>query len=149
MTPKIKSKRNNALLDSAEVRSWRAIVNAFQTLYTSLEEGLKIDNCSYPRFQLLFLLHFEGPLSPVELSRKMKVTRANISMFLKRMSKDELVKATPIPDSKRKNYCLSKKGEQLFEQILPGHLKRVQSVVPRLDEKHIKLLESVSETDKA
>lgn len=120
-------------------------MNAFQTLYQSFEETLLKNGCSYSRFQLLFFLYFEGSLAPVEISKKMLVTRSNISMFLKRMIGDGLVTECPESSSvKRPCYMLTEEGSRLFERIFPEHIERVKMSMPILPARSIRMLQKLA-----
>lgn len=121
------------LIKSPEVESWRALMNAFQALYKTFENALLKDGCTYSRFQLLFFLYFEGSVAPIDLSKKMLVTRSNMSMFLRRMITDGLVTECPESSSiKRPCYMLTASGKRLFEKLLPAHIKRVQACMPKV-----------------
>ncbi|MDZ4662703.1 MAG: MarR family winged helix-turn-helix transcriptional regulator [Pseudomonadota bacterium] len=142
---KNKKQRLGQLLGAREVESWRALMNAFQTLYRSFDEALLKDGCTYSRFQLLFFLYFEGSLAPVEISKKMLVTRSNITMFLRRMIADDLV--TECPESlsiKRPCYMLTAQGKQFFENIFPNHIQRVRTSMPILPTDSIKILRTLA-----
>lgn len=120
-------------------------MNAFQTIYQSFEEALLKNGCSYSRFQLLFFLYFEGSLAPVEISKKMLVTRSNISMFLKRMIGDGLVTECPESSSiKRPCYMLTEEGSRLFESVFPAHIERVKMTMPVLPARSIKKLQELA-----
>ena len=119
-------------------------MNGFQYLYQAFGEALLKDGCTYSRFQLLFFLYFEGSLAPIELSRRMLVTRSNMSMFLKRMIADGLVTECPESSSvKRPCYMLTAKGVMLFERLLPAHIKRVRKAMPVLPSNTVKILQDL------
>ncbi|MGE4107758.1 MAG: MarR family winged helix-turn-helix transcriptional regulator [Bacteriovoracia bacterium] len=120
-------------------------MNAFQTLYRAFEEALLKDGCTYSRFQLLFFLYFEGSLAPIELSRKMLVTRSNMSMFLRRMIADGLVTKCPESSSaKRPCYMLTIKGNAFFEKLLPAHIRRVKASMPVLPQDSLQTLKQIT-----
>ena len=119
-------------------------MNAFQILYRTFDEALLKDGCTYSRFQLLFVLYFEGSMAPVDLSRKMLVTRSNITMFLRRMMTDALVTECPESISQKcPCYMLTPKGRSSFEALLPKHIKRVHSHMPALPPGTIKILKTL------
>lgn len=132
-----------ALLEHSEVRSWRAMMHAFNTVFSKLEHGLMAEGCSVSRFQILFYLYFEGDLPAVEIARKLVVTRGNISMFLRRMEGDELITKILPAGQKRPLLRLSPKGERLFETIFPSHIARVRKIAPRLPSSVINILSKV------
>lgn len=135
------------LLGSPEVRSWRALFNAFKALSTHLEKSLIELDCTVPRFQVLLHLHTTGPHTPVALSRLMMVSRANITTFLKRLSEDDLIQTTTENGSeKRPAYELTKNGVKFFEQVLPAHISNVERIVTPFPEEMIETLESIPES---
>ena len=132
------------LLASPEVSSWRALFNAFKSLSSEFESSLLEHDCSVPRFQILLHLHTTGPHTPVTLSRLMKVSRANITTFLKRLTEDGLINSTIENGSeKRPAYELTKKGVKYFELVLPSHISNVKKKMPAFPEEFISLLEEV------
>lgn len=137
----------NKLLSSPKVRSWRSLFNAYKAVSYHFERSLIELNCTVPRFQILLHLHTTGPHTPVTLSRLLKVSRANITTFLKRLTEDELIQSTLTNGSeKRPAYMLTKKGVKYFEEVLPVHLENVESLMPEFPEKFIGLLESIPES---
>ena len=143
------AKRDNLLkiLLNPEVESWMAILFAYRKTLERLEQALLANGCSASRFQILFFLYFDGTLSPVQISRKMSVTRGNISTFLKRMEADRLLKRRIPEGQKRPVYSLTKHGKEFFEGILPNHVKRVRQLVPALSKESVQLLKQVIAQD--
>lgn len=130
------------LLSYPEVQSWRAIMEAFTTIFSRLEKGLMAEGCTVSRFQVLFHLYFKGDLAATELANILFLTRGNISMLLKRMVADELIEQVFLKGQKRPVYCLTKKGLKLFEEIFPPHIERVRNLAPVLDAPALKKLHS-------
>jgi len=133
---KTKSKnyaRMKQLLDEPEVRTWRAIMEAFQLTFVQLQKGLMEEGLHVSRFQILFYLYFEGSMSAVDLSRKLLVTRGNVSTFIKRLEKDSQISVCPTSTSmSRPLYRLTENAEKWFEEIFPRHIRRVKLLVPSL-----------------
>lgn len=74
----------------------------------------------------------------------MKVSRANITTFLKRLTEDGLINSTIENGSeKRPAYELTKKGVKYFELVLPSHISNVKKKMPAFPEEFISLLEEV------
>lgn len=141
-----KHKELHALLEYPEVQSWRALMYAFKAIFTRLEKGLMAEGCSVSRFQILFYLYFEGELPAIAIARKLVVTRGNITMFLRRMESDGLIKPIVPAGQKRPVFTLTKKGITLFERIFPPHIGRVRKFAPALNQDTLRLLKSVSES---
>ncbi len=120
---------------------------AFKAVLTQLERALMAEGCSVSRFQILFYLYFEGDLPAVEIARKLLVTRGNITMFLRRMESDGLIKPIVPAGQKRPLFTLTKKGAVLFERILPPHIERVRKLAPTLDQNALRQLRAVKRSN--
>ena len=139
----------NKLLDTQKIRSWRALFNAYKFLSAEFEKSLLELGCSVPRFQILLHLHTTGPHTPVTLSRLLKVSRANVTTFLKRLQEDKLIKPTLENGSeKRPAYELTKTGIKFFEEVLPAHTGNVERLMTPFPEGFIKTLEAISSSSK-
>lgn len=116
-------------LDSSSVQSWRKVMRCYREVFSYLESTLTNENCSYSKFEILLTLYLEEQKSPSQLADALTVTRGNISSFLQRLLKEELVeKVRPKPKSKRWDYRLSEKGNQLVERIAVGQAKTLKVI---------------------
>jgi len=123
--------RLKKLLSDPQVRSWRLLFHAFQGIYHQLESELNEVGSSVPRFQMSFVLYFEGAKSAAELSRRLFVTRGNMSTFIKRLLKDEVIRVCPYsPSPKRPFYILTEVAFKNFENLFPRHVKKVKTEPP-------------------
>ncbi|MBI4404084.1 MAG: MarR family transcriptional regulator [Deltaproteobacteria bacterium] len=143
-----KYKKLQEVFRFTEVRSWVAILTASRAIYRELELGLLSDNCSMPRFQILLHLYFDGPLAAVEISDRLLVTRGNITMFLRRLITDGIIKRVfeKQSSSKRKarsKFLLTPKGRRLFERIFPKHIGRVRRFMPPLPSQALHILAGI------
>ena len=118
-------------------------MSAFQSVYGQLEKGLAEKDVSVSRFQVLFYLYFEGRSSASALSRKLLVTRSNMSMFLKRMESDGLIEFDIPKGQKRPGIELTAKGAKFFEELFPEHAARVTNMVHSFAPQTIKDLEKI------
>jgi MarR family 2-MHQ and catechol resistance regulon transcriptional repressor len=131
-------------LDFPEVQSWRALMSAFRSIFSELEKGLMAEGCSVSRFQILFYLYFEGDLAAIEIARILLVTRGNISMFLRRMESDGLIKKSVPEGQKRPLFTLTLKGRRFFEKVFPPHIERVRQLAPIFGPATLKKLTTLS-----
>ncbi|PIU01055.1 MAG: hypothetical protein COT74_00695 [Bdellovibrionales bacterium CG10_big_fil_rev_8_21_14_0_10_45_34] len=137
------------LMTAPQVKSWRALLGAFQYVFSNLEKGLTSEGYSMSRFQILLTLYFDGPHSAINISRKLLVTRGNVSTFLKRLLADGLVEASDRSKSgKRPLFCLTDKGIEIFESVFPRHIDRVKSLMPKLDASVIETLSQIPRDSK-
>lgn len=131
------------IIDRADIKSWRLLMSAFQSVYSQLEKGLASEGVSVSRFQVLFYLYFEPRMKASELSRKLLVTRSNMSMFLRRMETDGLILFDLPSGQKRPEVLLTPKGIKFFESIFPTHATRVGSLVKPFGSQTIRDLEEL------
>jgi len=132
-------------LNDPHVKSWRAIVNSYIKIFTILEKSMREDeSVTYARFHIFFICYFEGSKAPVELARRLGVTRGNMSMLIKRMVVDDHLAICPDSESKqRPHYCLTDTSVEIFENILPGHVKKIRTLIPVLPPDFIDILNNV------
>lgn len=131
------------LIESDEIKSWRLLMSAFQSVYGQLEKGLVDKDVTVSRFQVLFYLYFEGRTSASALSRKLLVSRSNMSMFLKRMQLDGLINFDIPKGQRRPEIELTMKGSKFFEDIFPEHAARVKAMVHAFAPQTVKDLEKI------
>lgn len=138
------TKRNLVdLLNTPEVKSWRTLMVAFQSIYSQLEKELNSEGISVSRFQILFYLYFEGNHKATDLSRKLLVSRANMSMFLKRMEADGLIEFAFQDKQKRPSVEITKSGVSFFESFFSRHVKRIKKFVKAFSPSTLKELQEM------
>jgi len=97
---------------------------------------------SWPKFNALIHLYMTGDrgLIQSELSKKMLVSRANITGLIERLEKEGLVVRRNDPSDKRVlRVCLTDRAVRLIDTFLPVHneyMHKVMSVLDR-DEKEV------------
>lgn len=85
---------------------------------------------------VMILLHqAQQPLAPSIIAQRVGVTKATISLMLRRMQRDGLVTMTDSPEDKRfKLVALTEAGQTLLAEALPTHYWRISNLMSRLDE---------------
>lgn len=127
MIPIKKLQKFNSL---KEVEAWKTMRLSYCTIFNELESSLQLEGCSISKFQILYTLYFDGPLKQVKLAEQSKVTKSNISTFMKRIESEKLVRKLFVDQEKRPKFILTNKGEKFFERIFPIHVSNIK--------KHIK-----------
>ncbi len=108
---------------------WRQLLLLVEQSYAELEESLTREDCSYPRFRLLFILYFEAPFSAAKLASRLRVTRSNLSTFIKRLEADGLIKACPLVSTNtRPLYVLTPQGTIYTEGLMSFHFNNVKKL---------------------
>lgn len=89
------------------------------------------------KLHVMIILHQEeNGIAPSELADKVGVTRATISVMLRRMTRDGLVYSLlNEQDARAKKICLTEKGRHFMNEILPGHYLRITKLMGNLSEK--------------
>lgn len=91
---------------------------------------------SWPKFNALIHLYMAGDrgLIQSELSKKMLVSRANITGLIERLEKEDLVVRRADPSDKRVfRVCLTSRAVALMNAFLPIHNSFVQKIMSALD----------------
>lgn len=131
-----KKEKLEKLLNDPKVVSWRLALNTVEHMYSRFEAELIKVGCNMPRFEMLFHIYFSGPLSAIQLASKMGVSRGNISAFVKRLLKDDLVAPCQMSSTAtRPKYSLSDQGEVFFEKVFKIHLKHIDEMIIPLSSK--------------
>lgn len=85
---------------------------------------------------MIILYQQKNSVSPSFLAQKAWVTKATISIMLKRMQRDGLVNLiSSEEDGRAKKVCLSAKGKKMMDDILPGHYLRISNLIGKLNKK--------------
>ena len=104
------------------------------------------------KLHVMILLHQkEAGVAPSELAEQAGVTRATISVMLRRMTRDGLVRAfSNAEDARAKRICLTPKGRAFMNEVLPGHYLRITKLMGKLSEEEqedlIALLRKIADT---
>lgn len=134
------------LLNDPKVISWRHALNTVEFMWARFEDELNKSGCNMSRFEMLFHIYFSGPLSAIQLSVQMGVSRGNISAFVKRLLKDDLIAPCKMSSTAtRPKYSLSPNGEVFFERIFKIHLKHIDKMISPLSAKTMQELSQWSE----
>ena len=89
------------------------------------------------KLHVMIILHQsqEEGITPSSLAEKVGVTRATISAMLRRMKRDGLTYSfSDIEDGRGKKVCLTEKGWNFMNEILPGHYLRITKLMGKLSE---------------
>ena len=90
-------------------------------------ETIKKSGLTPAQFGVLEALYNKGDLQICEIIEKILTTSGNITVVIKNLEKDGLVKRNPHSKDKRSRMIsLTEKGKQVIESILPGHIKNIR-----------------------
>ena len=111
------------------------IMQASKEIKYSIIDVLEKDyQISEGKFHVMIILHkAEQGMAPSELADKVGVTRATISVMLRRMMRDNLVIiVTDNNDARSKRVCLTKTACEFMDRILPEHYLRITRLMGKL-----------------
>ena len=105
------------------------------------------------RFGVMMLLRTssEGTLAPSELAERLNVTRGTITGLLDGLERTGLVvRQANAEDRRMLTVCLTQKGRELLERVIPEHFQRIMRVMAVLShEERIQLAEMLRKIDVA
>ena len=102
------------------------LVRAADAVTTATHKHLMDVNLTISQFGILEALYHLGPMCQRDVAKKILKSTANITTVIDNLEKRKLVKRQRSKDDRRfNNLCLTGKGQQLAEQILPGHFKGI------------------------
>lgn len=91
---------------------------------TIKERGLTIS-----QFGVLEVLYNKGDLRIFEIMEKILTTSGNITVVVKNLEKDGLIRKIPDPLDKRSTIIsITDKGIKVIEEILPDHIKNINNI---------------------
>lgn len=139
-------------IDPSSVLAMLEILQAADEIQHAILDILeKKYQLSKGKLHVMIILHHhvqqEG-ITPSCLADKVGVTRATISAMLRRMKRDGLIYSfSDLEDGRGKKVCLSEKGWNFLNEVLPGHYLRITNLMGNLSETEretlIKLLKKI------
>ena len=91
-----------------------------------LEVALAESGLTISQFGVLEALHHLGPLCLSDLAKKLLKTGGNLTLVVRNLERDGLVKRQQSKDDRRYQLIrLTPKGERLIQKVFPQHLARL------------------------
>ena len=102
---------------------------AEHTIHKKELETIKKSGLTPAQFGVLEALYNKGDLRICELIEKILTTSGNITVVIKNLEKDGLVKRYSDPEDKRATViALTDKGREVIENILPEHIMNISKI---------------------
>ncbi|MGE1062461.1 MarR family transcriptional regulator [Megasphaera paucivorans] len=125
-------------LNPSSVLAMLRIMRASEKIKANINNVLeKQHHLSEGKLRVMILLHQhpEG-VAPSFLAYRAGVTKATISVMLRRMIRDGMVYSIyDTEDGRSKKILLTCQGKNFMEQILPDHYLRISSIMKKLTDK--------------
>ena len=105
-------------------------------------ETIKKSGLTTAQFGVLEALYNKGDLRIYEIIEKILTTSGNITVVIKNLEKDGLVKKNLDPKDKRSTIIsITDEGKKIIEDILPDHIKNISNIFSVLtDEEKVTLI---------
>ncbi len=107
----------------------------YNILQTQVENYLRSYNLNTVQFNLLMLATYQNNgkgINQIQLAEHLIVSASNITKLVEKSVKAELLTRKTNPQSRRENIvCITKKGQELIDEVWPGY----DDLVRRLTEK--------------
>ncbi|WP_207713860.1 MarR family winged helix-turn-helix transcriptional regulator [Clostridium gasigenes] len=102
---------------------------AEHTIHKKELENIKLSGLTSAQFGVLEALYNKGDLRIYEIIEKILTTSGNITVVIKNLEKDGLVKKNLDPEDKRSTIIsITDKGKKIIEDILPNHINNISEI---------------------
>lgn len=118
-----------------ELKLFRTWLKATKSLYDNVTKDIASHGLTIENFMVLELLYNKGPQYIQEISEKLVIPSGSITYVVNKLENKEFVKREIKEENKR--YCkvvLTKKGEDLFNEIFPKHVEMIVENFAVLDD---------------
>lgn len=117
---------------------------AENTIHRLEYETIRESGLTVAQFAVLEALYNKGDLRIQELIEKILTTSGNITVVIKNLEKDDLVKKMPDPSDKRAVIIsITKKGKEIIEGILPKHIENINRIFNILSDEEKIILKNI------
>ncbi len=132
--------------DKLELRVWLRLLSCANRIEQDVRQELRsASGMTLPRFDLLSQLE-RAPdgLTMGELSRRLMVTRGNVTGLIDRLVEEGLVERTPMPKDRRAHIVrLTPAGEAAFSEMLPNHEAVIAAKLGAMKRSDLRQLQSL------
>lgn len=125
------------------VSVWLRLMKCYNLVFRELRKSVEKDGrITFPQFDVLAQLSREKEgISFVDLSRRLMVTSGNLTGIVDRLEGESLVYREPDQTDRRVVWVrLTKKGKSLIEDMIPGHVKQIESMFSAVPTKSLRQL---------
>lgn len=117
---------------------------AEHTIHRIEYKTIKQSGLTIAQFAVLEALYNKGDLKICEIIERILTTSGNITVVIKNLEKDGLIKKKPDPNDKRSCIIsLTEEGEKIIEDILPNHIENIKSIFEILTEEEKNTLKNI------
>lgn len=104
-------------------------MQAARTVALNTSEAIRNAGLTQTQFGILDVLYCLGEKTVNEIKEKTLGTSGNLTVVLKNMERDGLIARIVCPNDKRSfRFSITKKGREVFEDVLPKHRTLLEDV---------------------
>lgn len=132
--------------DKLELRVWLRLLSCANRIEQDVRQELRAAfGMTLPRFDLLSQLErAPAGLTMGELSRRLMVTRGNVTGLIDRLVEEGLVRRTPMPSDRRAALVkLTPEGAAVFRAMLPNHEAVIAAKLGAMKRSDLRQLQSL------
>lgn len=131
------------------VQAYVRLVRSAEALHAAVSRGLLLEGLTASQFSAMKVLRIHGRLAQRDIAKYILKSGGNITVLVDNLEQEGIVARERDTTDRRVVYVsLTKKGENLFDRIYPGHLDRIREAMGDLTESEceqlIGLLQKVS-----
>ena len=105
---------------------------------------IKQSGLTIAQFAVLEALYNKGDLKICEIIERILTTSGNITVVIKNLEKEGLIKKKPDPNDKRSCIIsLTEEGKKIIENILPDHIKNIKGIFEILTDEEKNTLKTI------
>lgn len=121
--------------ESVDLDFFVNLSRAYMSIHRNICQVLSKYDLTSAQFGVLEALYHKGDLSVGEIVRSILTTSGNITVVIKNLEKDELVKRRISDEDRRVGIVsITNKGKKLVEEVFPEQLQVVMSAVDSIQE---------------
>jgi DNA-binding MarR family transcriptional regulator len=141
-----------AHVDPSAVQAWVSLLRVAQELHGVSHQHFARYRLSEGRFVVLIMLHTtaSGEMCCSDIADSTGVSRATLTGLLDGLERDGLIRRVDYPEDRRRiTITLTANGRRLLDELLPDHLRRIESVMANLTKADRKTLRALLEKVRA
>lgn len=109
------------------------LTRAEQKIHKMEYETMKAGGLTNSQFAVLEVLYSKGDLKICDIIEKILTTSGNITVVIKNLEKEELVrKYSDIEDKRSMLISITDKGKKIMDDIFPNHVENINKIFNRL-----------------
>jgi DNA-binding MarR family transcriptional regulator len=114
----------------------RELVRSYQAFENFSTPHIKSMDLTSPQFDVIATLANQPPMTCKALGEKTLITKGTLTGIIDRLEIKELVeRTTNVDDGRSQKIQLSAKGQEVFSQAFPSHMKHLERAFNQLSQK--------------